>query len=211
MTNASNIAGRRKIGRSIALEAGKALYKDKTVFLLPMFSFIAHIAVCSIAALAWILSIPFMDTNPNGTSIVNTVVGILVVFAFASINVFTQAAVMNMANETFEGRNPSINSSIVSVFKHTGSLAGLAAIETTVGLILRALQRSAGNNLILRALTSIVSFVGGLAWAVASYFAIPFIIFNEEKPFTAIKKSAQLIKSKWGAALRVNVLVGAVS
>jgi hypothetical protein len=210
MTNTSNTLSRRKVGRSIAIEAGKALNKDKTVFLLPVLSFIAHIVVAVIALIAWILAIPFMNTNPNGTNIVDASIGIIVYILFAFINVGTQAAVMTMANETFEGKNPSIASSIGNVFKHARSLSGLAVLEGTVGLILRALQNAAKDNAVLRIVTSIISFIAGMVWAVATYFAIPFIIFNGETTFESIKKSAALIKSKWGAALRVNVAVGAV-
>jgi len=210
MTNTSNTLSRRKVGRSIAIEAGKALNKDKTVFLLPVLSFIAHIVVAVIALIAWILAIPFMNTNPNGTNIVDASIGIIVYILFAFINVGTQAAVMTMANETFEGKNPSIASSIGNVFKHARSLSGLAVLEGTVGLILRALQNAAKDNAVLRVVTSVISFIAGMVWAVATYFAIPFIIFNGETTFESIKKSAALIKSKWGAALRVNVAVGAV-
>jgi len=210
MTNTSNTLSRRKVGRSIAIEAGKALNKDKTVFLLPVLSFIAHIVVAVIALIAWILAIPFMNTNPNGTNIVDASIGIIVYILFAFINVGTQAAVMTMANETFEGKNPSIASSIGNVFKHARSLSGLAVLEGTVGLILRALQNAAKDNAVLRIVTSVISFIAGMVWAVATYFAIPFIIFNGETTFESIKKSAALIKSKWGAALRVNVAVGAV-
>jgi len=210
MTNTSNTLSRRKVGKSIAIEAGKALNKDKTVFLLPVLSFVAHIVVAVIALIAWILAIPFMATNSNGTNIVDVSIGIIVYILFAFINVGTQAAVMTMANETFEGKNPSISSSIGNVFKHARSLSGLAVLEGTVGLLLRALQNAARDNAILRIVTSVISFIAGLVWAVATYFAIPFIIFNGETTFESIKKSAALIKSKWGAALRVNVAVGAL-
>ena len=210
MTNTSNTLSRRKVGRSIALEAGKALNKDKTVFLLPVLSFFAHILVGIVALSAWILAIPFMDTNPNGTTIVDTSLGIIVVMLFAFINVGTQAAVMTMANDVFEGKNPSIASGLGNVFKHVTTLSTFAVLEGTVGLLLRALQNSGRDNVVMKIITSVISFIAGLAWAVASYFAIPFIIFNGEKTFEAIKKSAALIKSKWGAALRVNVAVGAL-
>lgn len=210
MTNTSNTLSRRKVGRSIALEAGKALNKDKTVFLLPVLSFFAHILVGIVALSAWILAIPFMDTNPNGTTIVDTSLGIIVVMLFAFINVGTQAAVMTMANDVFEGKNPSIASGIANIFKHVTTLSTFAVLEGTVGLLLRALQNSGRDNVVMKIITSVISFIAGLAWAVASYFTIPFIIFNSEKTFEAIKKSAALIKSKWGAALRVNVAVGAL-
>ena len=210
MTISANNPSRRKIGRSIAVEAGKALNKDKTVFLLPVLSFVAHIFVALVALVAWILAIPFMDTNPNGTTIVNTTIGIVVFFLFAFINVGTQAAVMTMANEVFEGKNPSIGSGIKNVFKHGKSLLGFALLEGTVGLILRAIQNAGKDNAILKIVTSIISFVAGFAWTVATYFAIPFLIFQEAHTFEAIKKSTELIRSKWGAALRVNVAVGAL-
>jgi uncharacterized membrane protein (DUF485 family) len=210
MTTISNTGSNRKVGRSIALEAGKALNKDRTVFLIPVFSFFLHIVVGLIAVVAWILCIPFMHTNANGTTIVNTTIGIVFYLLLAFVNVGTQATVMAMANQVYEGKNPSIRESFGLVLKHSGSLSGLAILEGTVGIILRALQRAGGENPILRVIFSLISFIVGMAWAVATYFAIPFIIFKDQGSLTSIKSSALLVKEKWGAALRVNVVVGAL-
>jgi uncharacterized membrane protein (DUF485 family) len=210
MTTISNTGSNRKVGRSIALEAGKALNKDRTVFLIPVFSFFLHIVVGLIAVVAWILCIPFMDTNANGTTIVNTTIGIVFYLLLAFVNVGTQATVMAMANQVYEGKNPSIRESFGLVLKNSGSLSALAILEGTVGIILRALQRAGGDNPILRVIFSLISFIVGMAWAVATYFAIPFIIFKDQGSLTSIKSSALLVKEKWGAALRVNVVVGAL-
>lgn len=70
-------------------------------------------------------------------------------------------------------------------------------LASTVGIILSALERRAG--LVGRIVLKLI----GVVWAVASVFAVPAIVCDPElsNPFTALKRSASIIRHTWGETL----------
>jgi len=200
--NASG-ASRPKVGRAIFKEALKTLRKDPQIMTIPLIAIGVNLVFAALIGISWILLIPFMDIN-NTTNSVNIGLGIAYALLAAITHVIAQAAVMFAANERFEGRNPTVGSSLAAAFKKFGPLALFGLLEATVGLVLRAISDN------LKVLGDIVRFIGGLAWAISTYFAIPFIIFGGQSPFSSIGLSAKLIKAKWGDVLRGNVAASAI-
>jgi len=196
-------ASRQKIGRQIFKESLRTLRKDPQILTIPLIAVAADIVFSILAGISWILLIPFMDIN-NATNAVNIVIGIVLAVLFAITHVVSQAAVMVAANERFEGRNPTVGSALSDALKKFGPLALFGLLEATVGLVLRYIADN------IKVLGEVVRFIGGLAWAVSTYFAIPFIVFGSQTPFAAIGLSAKLIKAKWGDVLRGNVVASAV-
>ena len=196
-------ASRQKIGRQIFKESMKTLRKDPQILTIPLIAAGADIVFSVLAGISWLLLIPFMDIN-NATNAVNIAIGIVLAVLFAITHVVSQAAVMVAANERFEGRNPTVGSALSAALKKFGPLALFGLLEATLGLVLRYIADN------LKVLGDVVRFIGGLAWAVSTYFAIPFIVFGSQSPFAAIGLSAKLIKAKWGDVLRGNVVASAV-
>ena len=125
-------------------------------------------------------------------------------FLATNINVVSQAAVMAAANERFNGNNPTVGSSLAFAFKNYGQLSLFGFLDATVGMVLRAIQERIGF------VGSLLRIIGGLLWAVATYFAIPGIIFGGQTATESIKSSVVLIKEKWGNALKTNIVASAV-
>ena len=70
-------------------------------------------------------------------------------------------------------------------------------LASTIGIILSVLERRAG--LVGRIVLKLI----GVVWAVASVFAVPAIVCDPElsNPFTALKRSASIIRRTWGETL----------
>ena len=70
-------------------------------------------------------------------------------------------------------------------------------LAATVGLILHIVERRAG------ALGAFVLKLIGMAWAVASVFAVPALVSDDylDNPIEVLKRSAKTIRSVWGEAL----------
>lgn len=70
-------------------------------------------------------------------------------------------------------------------------------LASTIGVVLNVLERRAGlvGRIVLK-------FIG-VVWAVASVFAVPAIVCDPElsNPFTALKRSASIIRRTWGETL----------
>jgi hypothetical protein len=196
-------ASRQKIGRAIFKQSLSTLRKDPQIMTIPLLAIGANLAFAAVIGISWILLIPFMNIN-NTTNAVNIALGIVFAVFAAITHVTSQAAVMFAANERFEGRNPTVGSALSAAFKKFGPLSLFGLLEATVGLVLRAISDN------VKVLGDLLRFIGGLAWAISTYFAIPFIIFGGQAPIASIGLSAKLIKAKWGDVLRGNVAASAI-
>ena len=70
------------------------------------------------------------------------------------------------------------------------------------------LGRTAGRLYAISTVGSILGFLGGLAWAIASFLVVPVVVAEDLGPVASIKRSAQLIKSTWGTSLRTTLRFG---
>ena len=78
---------KRKIGRSLAIESGKALKQDKAVILVPLVAFVVQIAVIVVAALVYLVALPFGIQDSNFQPVLISM-GAIMLIVFAFINVF---------------------------------------------------------------------------------------------------------------------------
>ncbi len=69
-------------------------------------------------------------------------------------------------------------------------------MAATIGMILRALEERMG--LIGRLVMRII----GIAWAVACYFVVPVLAFEDLTPIAAIKRSSRLFRDTWGEKVK---------
>lgn len=192
-----------KVGRAIFKESFNALKHDNQVLVIPFLAFLATLVAGVLIVVSWILLIPAMEIY-GIDDVVQPALGIVMALIAANIGVVSQAAVMVAANERFEGRNPTVGGSIKAALSRYGALSLFGLLEATVGIIMRAIQERLGF------LGGLIRIIGGLLWAIATYFAIPEILFAQKGPIDAIKDSALLIKEKWGNALKSNIVAGAV-
>ncbi|MEY4451824.1 MAG: hypothetical protein RLZZ380_945 [Actinomycetota bacterium] len=191
-----------KIGRALFSSALKNFNKDRFVLLFPVLALIANVIVFGTLGSAVFLTETFWvsdnELRPLGAFAFAVAIGVIVSFT----HVLFQACVMCAANQRYSGFEPTFASSFKEASEKIGPLSLFSLVEATVGMILRAIRDN------LKGVGNFLSFIGGLAWAVASYFAIPSILFEGLGPIAAVRRSADIIKTTWGSALRVNVVAG---
>ena len=175
---------------------------DSQVMVIPVLAIAVDLAFAVLALVAWIFLIPVMVVQ-NATNQVDAALGVIIAVLFAITHVISQAAVMFAANERFEGRNPTVGGSLAKAFSKFGPLALFGLLEATVGLILRYIADN------LKGVGNLIRMIFGLAWSVSTYFAIPYMIFENQGPIGSIGQSVNLIKAKWGDVLRGNVVASA--
>jgi hypothetical protein len=131
-------------------------------------------------------------TTANPAAVALGLVGLLIVGVITQL--FAGALVAG-ANERFEGGNPTLGSSFSKAMTRFGSIVGWTATNATVGVILSAVREKAGF------LGDIVVGIIGAAWNIVTWLVMPVIIVEGIGPLAAAKRSAVLIKSKWGENL----------
>lgn len=191
-----------KIGRALFSSALKNFNKDRFVLLFPLLAFVSNIIMFGALSLAIFLAEPFWTSESELRPVAGFALAVVVSLIVSFTHVLVQGAVMSAANQRYSGMEPTFASAFKEASEKIGPLALFSLVEATVGMILRAIRDN------LKGVGNFISFIGGLAWAVASYFAIPAILFEGLGPIAAVRRSADIIKTTWGSALRVNVVAG---
>ena len=85
-----------------------------------------------------------------------------------------------------------------------GAVFTWALLAAVVGTAIQAIESRLG------VFGRLVGFLGGLAWAVATFLVVPVLAFEDVGPIEALKRSSHLIKTTFGTmargALRFGVL-----
>jgi len=109
--------------------------------------------------------------------------------------VFFNMALMHCAKLYFDGEEVALSKGLQFSAGRIGAIFSWAVFAATVGIVLRMIQDNAGW--LGKILISIVGFV----WSLATFFVIPIIAYENLGPVDALKKSAEIMKEKWGERL----------
>lgn len=110
---------------------------------------------------------------------------------------FFNTAFYNEIIHALNGQPVSISGGLKFAFTRIKSILLWSLLAATVGIILKKIEEQFG--FVGRFVVGLI----GIAWSVASVFAIPIIIRSEEghNPLKVLKTSGLLIKEKWGEGL----------
>jgi len=131
------------------------------------------------------------------------------VFLFYLINyfviVFFNVGLIHCAKMILEGRETTVGDGLRYAQTRLSAILGWAVLAATVGLILKSIQENAGN------LGRIITGIIGMVWGIATFFVVPVIAYEDVDPIQAVKRSAQIMKDKWGESIGANFSFGLFS
>ena len=106
--------------------------------------------------------------------------------------VFFNVALVGVANSRLMGGSWTFRDGIALAWARKGTILQWALVAATVGVILKTIEERLGlvGRLIMRLI--------GVAWALACYFVVPVLAFEDLTPFEAIKRSSRLFRDTWG-------------
>lgn len=148
---------------------------------------IGGIGFTILAATTGIDNISISTDNAPGAVIVAAIL-----FAATAITIYFNTALTGMVLRQIDGQPTSLSDGITLANSRLRPIFGWAAVSTTVGLILSILRDRAGWA------GSIISFLGEMAWGLATFFVVPILATHNIGPIDAIKQSAGLFKRTWG-------------
>lgn len=134
--------------------------------------------------------------------------GFVILFFFYlivdTIIIYFNSVLTNIVISRVNGKNISKSESFSQINAKLGSVIGFAVISATVGVILNIIKDRGGKA------GELVSAIGGTAWNIATYLAIPVLVVEGVGPMEAVKKSAALLKKTWGQQLAGGFSMGIV-
>jgi hypothetical protein len=191
-----------KFSRSWALvkQSFAILRSDKQLMLFPILSALACLVTTTIIATGGTLAIlPSMKAamasgerwQPNQSPMF--VLGIFAVYvANYFIIVFFNVALVGVANSRLMGGTWTFRDGLELAWARKGTILQWALVAATVGVILRNLEERMGI------LGRVIMRIIGVAWALASYFVVPVLAFEDLSPIEAIKRSSRIFRDTWG-------------
>ncbi len=170
--------------------------QDKELLLFPFLGLIVSGLMWGLfLASIFIFDIAFFEQVQEQSAILYYLLYFLFYLVTAFVAIYFQAAVVGSAMIRLDGGTPTVRDAFREANKHIGQLFKWALVSATVGLILRAIRERGGF------IGRIIAAGLGIAWALASYMAIPVIVAEGLGPWAALKRSASLFRKAWGETL----------
>lgn len=179
-------------GLELAGVSWRTIVNDRSLAVFPVLGAVSAVALTA----AFVIPGLFLVAD-EAASTALTVTGI-VLFAIAAylaafVGIFFSVALASCANRSLQGEDTTVREGIAAARERIPQIAGWALVTTTVNLILRAIEaRFQGVG------GAIVSALGGLAWALVTFLAVPVIAFEGTGPLQTLKRSAGLFRHRWG-------------
>ncbi|HXB09990.1 MAG TPA: DUF6159 family protein [Puia sp.] len=203
-----NIFTRMSNGWNIAMNSWAVLKENRQLILFPILSGISMLLVILsffaivLASAGWDLE-AFRDVREQ-----STLVNYLIVFGYYLVNyfiiVFFNTALIHCTHLYFNGEKPTIRQGLQFSLSRIGVLLSWAAFAATVGTALRILQDNLGS------IGKFVTGLIGIVWSIATFFVVPVIAYENLGPIAAFKRSAGLMKQKWGERLGAGFSFGLI-
>lgn len=190
-----------RIGRSWELvkQSFAILRADKELMLLPVLSAISCLLIIAVIAgvgigvflpgirAANLTGAPWQPSRPLAFTFL---------FLFYVTNyfcvVFFNVALVGVANSRLVGGTWTVRDGLELAWARKWTILQWALVAGTVGMLLRMLEERMGW--IGRIITKLI----GIAWALASFFVVPVLAFEDLTPLEAVKRSAKLFRDTWG-------------
>jgi hypothetical protein len=119
------------------------------------------------------------------------------------LSVYCTAALVGAATLKLSGQQPIAADGWKIARARLGRLVVWALLTATVGLVVQAISsrvRGIGGL--------IIGGVAGVAWGVVTYFMIPVLLFEDQRPWPALKRSGHLFTSTFGRSVVSNLVLG---
>lgn len=180
-------------GWRICLSSFAILKENKRLIFFPLLSYVSLLLIFgSFAALVlWISGgMPdFVKTKISGVSYAIFFVYYLVSYF---VLLFFNTALVYCSRAYFRSEKVSVAAALRFGLSRIRPIFSWAVVAATAGFVLRLIQENIG--FVGRILTGAI----GLVWSISSFFVIPVIAYENLGPLEAYKRSAVLMKQKWG-------------
>lgn len=118
------------------------------------------------------------------------------------ITAIGQGAVVAGAAQRMDGGEPTLGSAYAAARARAPQLLSWAVLATVVAIVLDQIEQRLG------VLGRVVGWLGGIAFSIMSFLALPVIVFENVGAIEAFKRSSALLKRTWGEQIGFNFGLG---
>ena len=187
--------GRISRGWEMTKTSLRVIKKDKELLLFPLLSGIFSAIIIAGFVMAMFTTGALTEFDEGAVPYLAIVLGVVAYAAMYFIVIFFNAALIGCAMIRLEDGVPHLKDGFRIATENIGRIFAWALFAATVGLILRAIQERVGF------LGKIIVGLVGIAWALATFFVVPVLIFEKIGPLKAMKRSAGIFRNVWGETI----------
>jgi hypothetical protein len=195
-------------GWTLAMNSFKVLKENKQLIIFPILSSISLVLVMGSFILVFLGINGWPDDSVEDSSSASNLSYYLYLFLFYLVNyfvvVFFNMALIHCTRLYFHGEEVSVNAGLRFSLSRIGAIFSWSVFAAIVGTILRIIQEESG--IIGRIITGLI----GIVWSIATFFVVPIIAYENLGPIAAFKRSAQMMKQKWGESLGATFSFGLI-
>jgi hypothetical protein len=199
--------GRLQRSIDLAKASWRMLRADRELLALPVFSFVASLAV--LAAFAALVVLVDYDSARGfeefELSSAGTILLVIAGMVLAVVATYFQAAMVSGARERIGGGDPTVGSAIAAASSRLGVIVPWALFSWTIGAVLRVIEENAG------ALGRFIVGMIGVAFRVVTFLAVPVLVVERLGPIRTLKRSGELFRQTWGENLAAQAGIGIVA
>lgn len=130
---------------------------------------------------------------------------LIAAFPLTFISTYCSVALAEVLAGRLDGRNTSTAEGLSAANSRIGLIAAWSLLACSVGLVLRLLEER------LPLAGRIAASVFGLAWSLATAFAIPVLAYEGLGPLKTVERSGVIFKRRWGAQIGGSIGIGLAS
>jgi hypothetical protein len=202
-----NFFDRLSNGWAITKSSFAILKANKQLLIFPVLSGTAMVLIIA-SILLPIFAFAGWDAENININFDNKAVPYLFTFLFYLVNyfvvVFFNMALVHCTKLYLAGEEVTVMSGIKFSLSRIGVILSWALFAATVGTILKAIQENAGW------IGKLIAGAFGLVWGITTFFVVPIIAYENLGPINAFKRSASLMKQKWGESIGSTFSLGLI-
>jgi Family of unknown function (DUF6159) len=181
------------------------IFQDSALLVFPLVAGLSSIAVLALFALGTYFLAPLLligGSLSTSYEVVGLVLFLVAYFSTTFITVYATAALVGAATLKLEGQQPTASDGWKIARANLSRLLVWALIAATVGLVIQAISTRFRG-----AAGIIIGGIAGATWAIATYFVVPVIIYQETTPWQSLGRSAKMFLNTFGRTLVTNIVM----
>ena len=193
---------------TLAKECWEVLMHDKEMLVYPLLTTVVSVAILT-TAYFYLLGAGFFGNEiyleySNQQWIIGSAIVLATLYCCHFSYSFFEAALVASAIKRLRGDNPTVLYGLGIASDRIPQIAGWAFFSTLFGIFLMVLKSIFKNSWSQK----IIGGITETAWNVVTIFVLPVFVVENVGSMTSIKKSAALVKSKWGEAATLEIGFG---
>lgn len=192
--------GRMARGWRLSSKSWNVIQGDRVLLALPLLSILTTLLAAAIIFVP--ASYYAVHDHSRVPFIAAAVIG---AYPLTFISTFFNVAFVAAVRRKLAGESATVHDGLACARSRLGAIAAWALLATLVGLALRLLERVRGGVIVER----IAAATLGAAWSLATLFVVPIIVIDGVGPVETLRRSARVIKERWGEGITGSAVIGA--